>query len=128
MPITFFLTTGNLLNTVVLLEIVIILNRSIRMIIGDRPMYCKRVMLKKNWQELKESIKFTKENQPYFFHYPVFAVLLCVLTIMGVLSYPDMIARPIPLIVIVLGYVLGKAREIRIFLPMFLWLAMGIIR
>ena len=124
-PLTFILVSGNVSVGLQLFALTFAVLLAVRLYIGKRPLYCDRIMLKRNWSELK---LFAHNHHPLGLDYSAYAVLLSVLTGVVVLRGAAGAAGLIPLLILGLGWTMGVARETRIFAPCLLWVAIGLIR
>lgn len=124
-PLTFILVTGNVGVGLQLLAATLAVILAVRLYVGRRPIYCDRIMIRRNWQELKT---FSRSHHPLGVDYSAFALLLTMLTVALIVSGQVGSAWLIPLIVLALGWTLGIARETRVFTPVLLWIAMGLLK
>lgn len=122
-PLTYGLITQDWIGASGLLVICGCAMLAVRLYVGKRPLYCDRVMIRRNLQELKYFFK----AEPILMDYSVMAVLLSAATIALVGSGRAGAAWPIPLIILMLGWTMGIARETRIFTPVLLWVVLGIL-
>lgn len=125
-PLTYFLVTGDTYNSLIILYFTCFIMLAVKRIIGYRPLYCERVMLRKNWLNLKEA--FTKPVALPFLDYRILSVAISIMVLWCIGTGQIQTAPLLPLILIVFGFVFGLSHEIRIFIPVFLWLAIGLIK
>lgn len=123
-PLTYLLVTQDWRGTLVIGLATGLTLLGVRLYVGQRPLYCDRVMMRRNWQELKQ---FTLNGHPKLVDYSAYAVLLSGLTLVLVVSGRAGSAWLVPLLILALGWTLGIARETRIFTPCLLWIAIGLI-
>lgn len=122
-PLTYGLITHDWIGMAGLFVITGCLMLAVRLYVGKRPMYCDRFMIRRNLAELRHFLT----AQPFLMDYSLMAILLSVVTAGVVLSGRAGEAWPVPLIILGLGWTMGIARETRIFTPVLLWIAMGIL-
>lgn len=117
----FYLVTGDLLGTFVLVLIGGGIFLAVRLIVGKRSLYCKRFMIRENWKLIKDIRKYN-----IVYYVPAFiSLVLTALVIGAVTKLPA--GWPIPLVILAAGWSMGKADEPRIFSAALPWAAVWLL-
>ena len=92
----------------------------VRLIVGEKSLYCKRFMIRENWQQIKEIKKWN-----LFYYVPTFiSLMVTILVIAGIVNLPQ--GWPVPLALIGAGWAMAKANEPRVFSAALPWAAVWI--
>lgn len=127
--LAYLLKTGDFVSGITFIAIGYMWNFTVRQAVGYKKLYCERIMLRRNWNELKLALSLSLEDHnPLMMDYSLFSVLLTITAIILAITGNLGQLWPIPLIILVLGWVCGIAREVRIFTPVFLFIAIGFIK
>lgn len=124
-PPTYLLVTGDWNGALVIGIATALALLGVRLFVGKRELYCDRIMLRRNARELRE---YLTSHHPLGMDYTSFALLISGAALAVVVSGTAGAAWVIPLILLALGWVCGIARETRIFTPVLLWIALGLVR
>lgn len=95
----------------------------VRIVQGDAKLYCERwTFFKYNIHDLKQCLKLADTG-------PVMALLWTGVTIAALTRLPEPLASTwmFPLVWLGAGWLMGRAREVRIFLPCAIWIAGALI-
>lgn len=95
---------------------------SVRAWAGKKPLYCDRVMLRRNVKEIKEILTY----RPFYLGSPAVSIVLCLAALgLGWLAGPTYLFVPL---MIAAGYTLAVASETRVFASVLPWLAFGLVK
>lgn len=113
----FFLKTGDIYASLILCSLAALIWVSLRAIIGERPLYCKRWMIFENIGLIKGIMEWD-----LFFHAePVISTAITALTLAAAMFFP--VGWVIPVIILIAGWTMGKADESRVFCAALPWAA-----
>lgn len=121
-PLAYYLVTGDIISSVVLGMGALGMMGVVRYAVGKRPLYCQRFMFRENWKELKNLYKWV----PVFHGEVLISVVVSVLALLAMVQFPP--GWPIIPIVLVSGWMMGKADETRIFILTFPWIGEWLLR
>lgn len=93
----------------------------LHMYIGKRALYCKRFMIRENWNLVKMIYKY----EPVFYVPALASIILTVIVIASVIKLP--LGWPLPLVILAAGWTMGKADEPRIFSAALPWAAIWLL-
>lgn len=117
-PLVYLLMAGKAPLSLVILASVLLCMFVIRIIQGERELYCERIMVKRNWRELKAAL-----GSPFFYIQGSFmSLIVAALTLWACWRRAE--SWPAALALLMLGWCCGVAAETRIFSGCLLWIAM----
>lgn len=116
--LTYGLVTGNVGGTLYTALAAVIPMLALRVWAGNRRLYCKRTMWRVNWRDVRNLFN----NRPFYLSETAMSLVVTAFTIAAVLSGAK--AGLVPLILLVMGWIGGRAAETRIFMPCLLWIGM----
>ena len=121
-PITgviYLAMTGDWIGAIIITSVIGLIMLTVRLYVGKRELYCKRVMLKENYASLKDFFKY----KPIYFS-PIFVTSAIVIgTVVSVIVNPQYWYS---LVLLGAGLVLAKADEPRIFSAIIPFIAVAI--
>jgi len=108
-PLAYYLATGIIGNSIILMVLAVGTMMFVRILIGKRDLYCERFMHKKNWELLKNFGKW----KPIYLSRIFVSIVLTLLTILAIIVSPKI--GMIPGALLVAGWLLAKVDEPRVF-------------
>lgn len=93
----------------------------IRLYVGRRPLNCGRWLWRLNWWDLKNLFR---RNRPWYLSEMAMALLLTGLTLVAVATGRAGPSWFAPMVLLLTGWTLGRAAEVRVFAGCLLWVAM----
>lgn len=115
--VAFYFATGDIELSIILGVFSLAVLLVVRMIVGDRELYCKRFMIRENIQLVMEMFKY----YPAYYAETIISVLITILVIISLVSMP--VGWLIPITLLVSGWTMGKADESRVFTAALPWAA-----
>ena len=114
--VTYALVTGDIGVGLQLFAVSCAVLLAVRLYIGKKELYCERMMWRRNIKDLKTIF----DNRPVYLGEMTLSVIISVLILIALSDFPT--AWPVPLALLVMGWLMGRAAETRIFAGCFLWL------
>jgi hypothetical protein len=118
--ITYTLVTGDIGHGLQLLAAICAVLLGVRLWAGHKTLYCDRVLWRANWRDIQRIWR----NRPAYLGEISMSLLVAALTLYAVVSGAAGSAWPVPLALLVLGWVMARASETRVFAGCLVWVAM----
>ncbi|MEA1998254.1 MAG: hypothetical protein U9N61_02860, partial [Euryarchaeota archaeon] len=114
--IIYALVTGDIGGGLQLIALSSAILLIIRLYVGKKKLYCERFMWRQNIRDVKDIF----ENHPFYLGEITMTLITTALTIIAILQFPP--GWPVCLVLLLAGWLMGRAAETRIFAGCFLWI------
>lgn len=120
-PVAYFLKTGDWKGTLATAAATVLTLTAVRLLVGRRPLYCDRWMIRYNLGLFKNFFKW----QPIYFG-DVFISLIITSACLPLLIFRPA-GWPIPWVILAAGWSMAKADEARVFVVCLPWIAAALV-
>ncbi len=119
-PVAYALATGDWLGMLVLAFGVLAIQGMVKVVQGQHPLYCERLQVGRNIADLRAMM----HARPYYLSPQAMSVIITALTLYAIAT--GVVAWPVALVLLAAGWLLGVAKETRVFTACLLWVALAI--